>query len=267
MAFTPTDESEMGYTVDIRRFLGDKHGGREIMHRDQDPRGKVFYTTAGGEAIVVGPNKYPKVYQEWYAEFEDRARGAKKQTIFDKIFKKEVGPNPAGEVKRSLVLDSAFALVSEKMKYSKEGVADLLAHAGATHNGDKVELSDFMEAGVGVCRHQALALATLLFEAKDQGHIRGDISVDRSMQWSPDGDEGGHAWVRYTSHAGEVYILDVAQGFSGTLEASRMRPEGWNYLRPEDRALQQANEMGGAVAHQLVDRVPVFEQPATAVAA
>lgn len=261
MAFTPDDKSQMEYTVDIRRFLGETHGNRPIMSRDQDPRGKVFYTTAGGEAIVVDPTKYPEVYKKWYREFEDRARGNKRKGVIGSLINRANGGTVQEEVVRPLVLQSAFDLVSEKMKYSKQGVQKILQEENATKDGAKVELSIFMDEGVGVCRHQALAVATLLSEAKDNGHIRGDISVDRSEQWSPDGDRSGHAWVRYTSHSGTVMILDVAQGFMGTLEESRSRPEGWNYLRPEDTVTQQAAELGGTAVNQIIDRVPGFERP------
>ncbi len=240
MAFTPEDNSMMNYTVDARRLFGETHGNRRILGRDEDPRGKVLYTAARGEAIVVDPDKYPAQYEKWYSELENRASDG------------------SNRVQRSKVLGSAFSLVSEKMKYSQEGVDTILRENGAVNDGDKIELSVFMEDGVGVCRHQALVVATLLNQAKDAGHIRGDISVDKSEQWSPDGDRGGHAWVRYTSYGGDVMILDVAQGFAGTLEESRQRQEGWNYLRPEDKMAVEAQQIGGTAVNQIIDRVPDF---------
>lgn len=241
MAFTPDDNSVMEYTSKAREHFGDVFKGRPLLGRDEDPRGKILYTLALGEAIVVDPTKDPVLYNQWFSEVEDRAKAG------------------GDSVQRGYVLHAVFDQVSEKMKYSQEGVEDLLKKYNATKDGDKIELSVFMEDGVGVCRHQALAVATLLYQAKDAGHIRGDISVDKSEQWSPNGDKGGHAWVRYTANDGDIHIVDVAQDFIGSLEDSRYRKEGWNYLRPEDKMQVEAQQIGGTAVNQIIDRIPNFE--------
>lgn len=112
----------------------------------------MLYTAAGGEAIVVDPLKAPEKYNEWFSEVELA----------------KVGSN---RVRRSPILQSTLNLVSEKMKYSQSSVDEILSKYNASNNGDKIELSVFMEEGAGVRRHQALAVASLLYMAKEAGHI------------------------------------------------------------------------------------------------
>ena len=136
------------------------------------------------------------------------------------------------------------------MPYSQRGVdrtlEDIAKRIGVAkfRDGDKVELSVFMAAGVGVCRHQALACAVTLERFKDEGHIRGSISIDRNIRRDPKMENSdGHAWVRYTSHGGNIMILDVAQNYFGLLKDSS-RDAQWNYMRPEEQQRVIAPELG-----------------------
>ena len=217
------------YTILAEQAYGETYGGRNLIGRDEDVRGGVYYGTYKGEAIVVDPEKYPDEYDRYY----DIA--AEKATV-------------DGKISRSEVLRAVFDTVKSEMDYSQDGVDGILQRVADQdglprfRNGDKLELSMFMKEGVGVCRHQALVCAALLERFKDEGHIRGDISVDRNERAKTEDERaGGHAWVRYTSSDGHIMILDVAQKYFGLLKDTNPR-DHWDYMRPEEQ--RQAGALG-----------------------
>lgn len=209
------------YTVAIKDRHGETYQQRHLIGRDTTIDGGVYYGTYGGEAIVVDTQKYPKSYEVLLNDVIERSKSD-------------------GVVKRSNVLQSVFDIVSEKMKYSKDGVSQIV---GNLPDGTKIELSNFINSGVGVCRHQALLVGVLLERMKALGHISGDISVDRNKMWKPNGERSGHAWVRYTASNGLVAVLDVAQHKFMLLDDVDSRKD-WNYLRPEEQAKIQSKKIG-----------------------
>ena len=202
-----------GYTQAIVKKSGETYQGRRLIGRDSPVDGGVYFGTYGGEAIVVDSEKYPEQYD----------------ILFKSVIEKSTVD---GKVQKSKVLQAVFDTVKDGMQYSQEGVDRITRDLP---DGDKIELSSFMQEGVGVCRHQALAVAVMLEKMKKEGHISGDISVDRNMQWSPKGEKEGHAWVRYTGSNGVVGILDVAQNNGLVLLQDVDPAAGWNYLRPEEQ--------------------------------
>lgn len=206
------------YTEEIRKEYGENYRGYKLIGRDMDVRGGIFHTKRSGtEAIVVDSEDHPDVYWDYFREACDRARNGEH-----------------GDVVLGKVVGAAFGTVRSKMRYSPQGVAQIRRRFGPAE-GQKIDLSAFMEAGVGVCRHQALTCAVLLEDFKEAGYIRGEISVDRNRRWNPTSvkDISGHVWVRYTTPHGTPYILDPAQNYFGTLEDSTEVAK-WNYYRPEE---------------------------------
>lgn len=228
-------EPSWDYTTHAVGRFGENYGGRELIGRDGKIDGGVYYGTYGGEAIVVDTEKYPEQFDHY----------------FDRVMQKATDAD--GVVKRSLVLRAVFDTVTENMAYSQEGVDRILQEIAegqgedSFRDGTKVSLTEFMQDGVGVCRHQALVAGIMLEKMKAAGTIRGDISVDRNMTWSPKGEPSGHAWVRYTSNNGQVMILDIAQGYFGLLEDSEGVKHGWDYLRPEEKKHRAAHDVGQVV--------------------
>jgi hypothetical protein len=100
-----------------------------------------------------------------------------------------------------------------------------LVRARGFQNDKKVTLGVFIEAGVGLCRHQNLACAAIIERLIDEDILRGTVSIDRNSS-----DEGGHAWCRYTDPSGEVIILDVTQEYFGNIYGEHH----WDYRRPEE---------------------------------
>lgn len=228
-------------TWDYTELFKDRNGsetyqGRPLIERDSPIAGGVYFGTYGGEAIVVDPEKYPDEYNKLFDEASARA------TV-------------DGAVSRGHLLRAVFDTVKEAMPYSKNGVQTVLDTIAINQNrlefksGTKVDLSSFLKRHTGVCRHQALAVGVTLERFKDEGYIRGDISVDRNINWDPSADKrepGGHAWVRYTNSNGKIFIIDVAQNYIGTLEDS-VSKANWNYLRPEEKT-EYTNRLLGKAA-------------------
>lgn len=222
----PKPEKEFWeYTSMIRlQNGGNIYEGRPLIGRDTPIDGGVYYGvyTDGGEAIVVDSQKYPEVYDEWSAMVRERA-------------------SVNGNLIRDFILSAVYETVLEQMPYSQKGV-DSLRKLHRNGDGQKIELSMFMEDHVGVCRHQALAAGVLIERLVKDGTLGGHVSVDRSQE-SPQGDPQGHAWVRYTNSAGRVYIIDIANKNIGTLQEANAAGD-WNYMRPEDRTALQARRLG-----------------------
>ena len=214
--FYPSDESSWQYTQkaenvdDLRRLIKDD---RYLIGRDTSVLDGIYAGSYGGEAIVVDYNRE----HEFYDQIADK--------VVDACLKQD------GVIDKSLILETVFKTVTEQMPYSQAGVNELNAKY-SIKDYQKVSLAAYAHEGVGVCRHQALLVTTILEILKNRGIVRGTASIDRSIQWPEDGDPEGHAWVRYTNNAGDVYIIDVAQQFIGTLEESQSQSRGWNYLRP-----------------------------------
>lgn len=225
-------DDNWGYTVNFKDRHGETYQGRRIIGRDTAIDNGVYFGNYEGEALVVDSKKYPKQYER----------------LLD-IAKSEAS-DQKGSVVRGKVLDAVFHTVKKAMPYSQKGVDSLLQDVAEREgkskfkDGTKIDLSMFIEDGVGVCRHQALTVGLLLEKMKEEGHIRGDISVDRSMTWNPKGERDGHAWVRYTSHSGDVWVLDVAQNYIGPIEKNEGRRHGWDYLRPDEKRARTAGHVG-----------------------
>lgn len=177
-----------------------KFRGRRLIHRDTPIDGGVYLGSGEREAIVVDSRKDPEI-----GRLYQRAK------------------NKASE---HGVLRAVYHAVAETMPKQDEGaVFDLIKRYGVEKDG-KIGLGVFLAEGVGVCRHDALACGVTLEQFIRDGMIIGNASVDRSRSYG-----GSHAWTRFTYASGDVYVLDVAQGFVGTLEEARAQNR-WHYERP-----------------------------------
>lgn len=222
--------------------LGQTYKGRPIICKDSPINGGVWAVGQAGvvieEALVV----------------DDREPSSRKP--YDKLYRRAVqlASDKAG-FHPHLALAATYKAVGEAITYSRSGLDQLLRqlarepgtkgdHAEGLRPGTKVDLSWFLLGGVGICRHQALAAAYVLERMIGNRMISGTVSADRSVRWmGPSGS--GHAWARYTPGPGEdPVIIDVAEGYLGTLEAAFYRrtmasqgqtgAQTWQYARQED---------------------------------
>lgn len=210
--------AEDRYELDLRYEEPDEealHGrfeGRHMIARDTPINLGVYVVPGTQEAIVVDDQKYPKAFDRVYS------------FLLDDIYN-AVEHNPEVDLITKLLIPVYDAAVQAMPydRYRTEEYADQFIDS-------KVTLNDFMAYGFGVCRHQALLAAYLLERLQKSGELMSDdqISVDRNTIPG----RGGHAWVRYTSSDGTVYIIDSAQHYVGRLEDAD--PNGWDYRRPDD---------------------------------
>lgn len=242
MNATPENQTEWQYTqsaksIDqIRRLIHDR---RYLIERDSSVLNGIYAGAYGGEAIVVDYDRE----QEYYDRIVDSA--------LDRALK------PDGTPDKGLILESVFNVATELMPYSLDGVDKVNKDLNIA-DYQKVSLLAYVDSNVGVCRHQALLVTAMLEILHNRGIVKGTASIDRNIQWPEEGDPGGHAWVRYTNGSGQVYILDVAQGFIGTLEQSQNRESGWNYLRPEEIEEKRKKSLGATAASTtgIIDGIP-----------
>ncbi len=198
--------------------------GRPLIHRDSPIDGGVYLGAGQREAIVVDSTRSDSKIRELYQKVLARARE------YDPVEKKYT-------LNKGKVLNAVFDTVKEAMPVQDDAAVQRIVDRRAVGKDGKIDLDVFIKEGVGECRHDALACAVLLELLKKDGFVSGRASVDRNAAFYPEGDDrlsGGHAWCRYTNSVGEVYVLDVAQGFIGSLEEASKNPKAWAYQRPDD---------------------------------
>jgi len=183
-------------------------GGRPIIGRDSKINGGVYVGGGEREAVVVDDTKQPEL-QDVYRELLKRR---KNQALHGIDFKDGI-------------LEEVFDLTREILPFDENKVDNI------THNlshDEKIALSVFINEKGGVCRHQALLAGYLLEKLKNDGLIRGTASIDRNFVPG----EGGHAWVRYVNSASQIFIIDPAQDYIGSIEDAGI--DRWQYERPRN---------------------------------
>ena len=182
--------------------------GRHVIGRDETVNGGVYIGGGSREEIVVDDTKNIEQYEKVYQKLWDKIRARQAEGV---TFKEGL-------------LDDVYETALETLQFDDD-YADAVADE---FTDKKVPLAGFIDAGKGVCRHQALLTAYLLERLGREGYVAGKASVDRNVVPGL----GGHAWARYTNSSGEVYILDPAQEFRGLLRDAPK--DGWKYERPDE---------------------------------
>ncbi len=227
------------------KYLAEKRGllkeqlfaGRPVITRDTYPiDGHVDIRSwqAGDEATVVDSKKYPVHYDRLSGVFLQKISGTQWQYGEDMLPK---------------TLKAVFDSVSESMAYDLPFVDKISADMRTkTSEHRKVDLSVYLAAGKGVCRHMALAAAWLGGEMEGRGFLPAGGKLTAEVNQSTKGN-GAHEWARYTAPNGEVYILDPAQKFFGTLGEAVKRAEGkpnaWEYFLDEGEKKAFMAKMAG----------------------
>lgn len=187
--------------------------GRRIIGRDVPINKGVYLGGSEREAIVVDDETMPvlsEIYQEVQTLIEERGGNYKTNA-----------------------LRAVFDIATKRIKFiGEDGVKDIANELNIWPD-KKVGLKVYIKRG-GVCRHQNLLCAYLLERLCKDGHLGGKVSVDRNFVEG----QGGHAWCRYTSRNGTVFILDVTQEYIGKLDDLTGNELRWFYERPEDKIRQ-----------------------------
>lgn len=142
-------------------------------------------------------------------------------------------------------------LVNERIRYPGRGVpGGEYERFEATHRGREVPLGHYLETGVGVCRHKALALK-LALEALGypSRYVVGEVR-------SPGRPVALHAWVEATTRRGQRLVIDPTWHQPGlTLEraygsrSGRRPSSGGRWILPP--GAEEAHTMGELTAAQL----------------
>jgi len=146
----------------------DMYQERPIIHRDSRVDGGVYLGGGQREAIIVD------------------SKDSRIQQLYDRA-KRKITIN--GVVIKDHLLRSVYESVAEAMPIQNSDSVRKLVRNNNVENDGKISLGFFLEAGIGVCRHDALACAVLLELFRKEGHINGKPSVDRNSFVF-----GGHAW-------------------------------------------------------------------------
>lgn len=109
---------------------------------------------------------------------------------------------------------------------------DQVERISSPHYGHKglIDLSEYVEQGVGVCRHQALLAAHIIEEAVDQGYLAGQVGVERNYDREAN---GAHAWAVFKSDTSEDIIVDPANHFVGSRKKAQQEKR-WRYVVAND---------------------------------
>lgn len=209
---------------------GKEHfAGRPTIGRDTFPiEGHVDIRAwqAGGEATVVDSKN--KIAAPVYAEL--------KRKTYEKL------PENSDDISEYAALNAIYETVLNEIEYDLKYVDDeteRLSQKPAAHR--KANLSNYLGAHKGVCRQMALATAWLAGEMVQDGLLGGIMTAEVNQEVSTN---DAHEWARYTAPDGEVYILDAAQEYIGTLRdiinEDRLGEDRWDYFRTGERALYLA---------------------------
>ncbi len=184
--------------------------GKHIIGRDTKINGGVYFTRPTNEVIVVDDTEDTELIRI-YTKLFSQLREIRKET----------------SLTTSILLTTIWNFVIAEMPYSSARVAQIITRASEQHD-PRVSLSRYL--GGGVCRHQGLLVAYLLEKLITEHKIKGKkVSVDRNHT-----KDNGHAWARYTSSSGAVWIIDPAKKYIGTLKNAKEDENLWPYARPED---------------------------------
>jgi len=166
---------------------------RHVISRDSSIDGGVYLGACQREAIVVDFFNSPML-----------------KSIFESV-KLEISSQP---LRSELDIPNAvYAAVYQAMKYDLNAVEEIVGKYGVEQDGE-ISLNVFADRGVGVCRHMALTCGVIIERLVEAGVMEGKVSVDRRNI-----KQEGHAWCRYKSPDGAVFIIDVAKHYCGKLSS------------------------------------------------
>ena len=199
---SPDKNAPNGYFIENGEYI-------PIIGRDTNINRGVYLGGSEREAIVIDDTKDAVLilsYQEIFKKLAD----------FIKI---------KGSVSTAELLQTIFDFVKKAMPYNETKVDELTAK----FSGDKkIPLGEYILNRAGVCRHQALLTGYVIEKLIKDKHSEGHVSVDRNAL----AYMGAHAWVRYISQKGQIYIIDPAQNYCGKIEDVKNKKNAWSYKRP-----------------------------------
>jgi hypothetical protein len=203
--------------------------GREIQGwEDFEPSDEVApygyfhkHPIIGRASSSVMNGVYGTSSSEWVVvDNEDPLTTEVVDEVLDELH--ELGKTPTNQT--YTLLKHIETRVSEVLDYDLDEV-DQMSEPHYRKKG-LINLSDYIEAGVGVCRHQALLAALLIETAINENLLDGTVGVERNVDLELN---GAHAWAVYRDGVHPDLIVDPANNFVGT-RAEAKRRKLWRYL-------------------------------------
>lgn len=192
--------------------------GMEVIERDTRVNKRVHLFSPDGHqvegALVVDDERSPEL-----------------KTIYNEVLGRMVS---RAKEKRFIDKNLAFGAISTVVNEvfpRWNGVMEAERELSNSFSGKLMDIGENIRAQLGVCEHITLVAAYIMERLIDEGYLRGRVSVDRN--YIPE-RKVSHAWVRYTSKDGKVFILDIAKGVSGSM-AEAMAKNKWDYRRPGEK--------------------------------
>ncbi len=175
--------------------------GWQVIGSGSRVDGGIYFGRKPREAIVV----------------DMRRPGSTLRQVYDDWVQAICGVREAADVRRDLndnLARHVAELVATYMPYDEAAVHQL-ERLGVLQPDEPVDLDLFLHAKGGVCRHQVCFVGAILERLADQGWLQGTASLERKFVagWF------SHAWVRFASRDGRVWVLDPAQRRYQTLDA------------------------------------------------
>ena len=145
--------------------------------------------------IVVDHDANPEPYEEIY------------DVVEHELSKKPDEPTPI--VLANIVNDATIKTILYNEDKTGLVLKEEASNRGQKRIGrrDRMNLSQFIEAGWGICYHQSLAVGAVFNLLQDRRGVEGAISLDRSRPIRRRRE--AHSWIRYTVDE-DVIIIDSA---------------------------------------------------------
>lgn len=188
----------------------DYYKGHPVIGRDSPTLKNGVYLTPSTEAVIV--------------DDESDALQQARQLVRDELRRDFRYPAEAPAIK---VLESVNRVTRQLLAYS-DAVSDRL---GAPHYGRNglINLSDYIQAGGGVCRHQCLLAAHLIESLTEDGTLPGQAGVERNHDVPL---HSAHAWAVLKIPNEDSLVVDPAQNFIGSKSEARQQGH-WKYDLPD----------------------------------
>jgi len=159
--------------------------GRPVIGEQTVVNGGIYVSAAAHEAIVVD-EKYGFLGQ-----------------ILEDLFKLSEKREKEGKSFKQGVLSDIARVVQQTLRFNPQGVNQLLEERKIGPDA-KVSLDIFIEAKVGVARHQILLTAYLFEKLRKKGLLHGELVFDPGIQFEHAEDER----LLYMNSVGKVFLVD-----------------------------------------------------------
>ncbi|MCX6781091.1 MAG: hypothetical protein NT003_03185 [Candidatus Magasanikbacteria bacterium] len=177
---------------------------RRIAGFDTRVTDSVYMGHSPREALVIDPRPEGEIMR-LYRKF----RWLRLRFMAEYLWQHRARMNRGIMQREQLFLLMRF--VQDEMPFDKHRAERLVAEYNAK-NDVKLTLDVFIRARAGVCRHQVCLYAVLVELLQEHGHMGGKVSLQRGKFYRM-----SHAWVRFTSEWGQIYIIDPAQDRFGNI--------------------------------------------------